>query len=104
MITPLAAGTLLTVVESFGDYALKRYAQGGGLGFLGTGFGVYIGLAGLLAWIFQYLGLAITNSYWDATSNILSMIVGGVLLKETYTLKQWIGMSIVGLGLFLVGN
>ena len=103
-LSPLAGGTLLSLVEIVGDYSLKRYTQGAGWPFLGIGVGIYLLLAGLLTWLFQTLGLAITNSCGDGTSNIVSMFVAACFLKETYTIKQWIGMGIVGLGLFLIGN
>jgi multidrug transporter EmrE-like cation transporter len=102
--TPLVAGLLLTMVEAVGDFSIKKYVQGSGSGFLGVGIGVYLSLVGLLVWLFKTLGLAITNSYWDATSNIVSIFVGACLLGESYTLKQWLGMAIVGFGMFLIGN
>ncbi len=102
--TPFVAGLILTLVEAVGDFSIKKYVQGSGYGFLGVGIGVYLSLVGLLVWLFKTLGLAITNSYWDATSNIISMFVGACMLGETYTLKQWLGMAIVGLGMFLIGN
>ena len=94
---------ILTLVESVGDYALKKYAIGGAAGFLGLGVGVYGILAGILVWLFRHLGLAITNAYWDGLSNIMTMILGGVIFKESYTPKQWAGMGIIAVGLFLLG-
>ncbi len=100
--TPFIGGLILTLVEALGDYSLKKYVHGAGNGFLGLGVGVYLSLAGILVWLFQTLGLAIINSYWDGLSNIVTMVVAACLLNEKYTLKQWIGMAIVGLGLFLL--
>lgn len=103
-VTPLIGGTLLALVEAVGNYAIKRFSLGAGLPYLALGTGVYISLVGILVWLFKTLGLAITNAYWDGASNIISMIVAAYFLNETYTLKQWIGMGIVGIGLFLIGN
>ncbi len=103
-LTPFLGGTLLSTVEAVGDYALKRYAQGAPWPFFAVGTGVYVCLAGILTWLFKTLGLAIINSYWDGTSNIISMVVAACFLNESYTLKQWLGMGIVGFGLFLIGN
>ena len=104
MITPLMGGTLLTLVESVGDYALKRYAlEGHPLAFF-VGFGTYCSLAFLLVWIFRSFGLAIVNAYWDATSNVISMIVGYFLLHEVYSAKQWIGMMVVTVGMLLING
>lgn len=101
---PLLGGTLLSMVEAAGDYSLKRYAQGAGNLFFAGGLSVYGLLAVLLAWLFQTNGLAIINTYWDGTSNIINMLVAAFLLKEVYSVRQWIGMILVGFGLFIVGN
>jgi multidrug transporter EmrE-like cation transporter len=103
-MTPLLSGTLLTLVEAIGDYALKRYALGAGIPFFGVGLGIYASLAFLLVWIFKSFGLAIVNAYWDATSNVLSMLVGAFLLNEVYSAKQWIGMITVTIGMFLING
>ena len=103
-MTPLLGGTLLTLIESVGDYALKRFATGASPLFFALGFGVYGSLAGILVWLFRTFGLAILNTYWDATSNVLSMFVGYFLLKEVYSLKQWIGMAVVTIGMFLING
>ncbi len=104
MISPLLGGTLLSIVEAGGDYAIKRYALGGSSWFLGTGFGVYGLLVVILAWLFSGNGLAIVNSYWDGISNIVNMLVAAFLLNESYTFRQWAGMFLVGMGLFIIGN
>ena len=103
-MTPLMGGTLLTLVESVGNYALKRYAlEGHPLAFL-VGFSIYGALATILVWLFRSFGLAIVNAYWDATSNVISMIVGYFLLHEVYSAKQWIGMFVVTAGMFLING
>ena len=104
VLTPFRGGLLLTLVESVGDYALKRFATGGSPAFFALGFGVYGALAGILVWLFKTLGLAITNAYWDALSNIAGMAMGFFLLKESYTFRQWIGMTLLTLGMFLVNG
>ena len=96
------SGVLLTLTESVGDYALKVFATNGSKPMLGLGMTVYAGLAGMLAWLFKFNGLAITNAFWDATSNVLTMFMGAVLFKETYTARQWAGMVAVTLGIALM--
>lgn len=103
-MTPLLSGTLLTVIEAIGDYALKRYAQGAAWPFFGIGFGIYASLAFILVWIFKTFGLAIVNAYWDATSNVLTMLVGAFMLNEVYSTKQWIGMITVTIGMILING
>lgn len=104
IVSPFLGGTLLSIVEVVGNYALKRYALGSGLSFLGLGTGVYLSLVGILIWLFRSHGLALINAYWDGTSNIISMVVAACFLNEVYSLKQWIGMIITGFGIFLLKN
>jgi multidrug transporter EmrE-like cation transporter len=103
-ISPLMGGTLLTLIESVGDYALKRFALEGHPLAFAVGFGIYGALAAVLVYLFKTLGLAITNAYWDATSNVISMLVGYFLLHEVYEVKQWIGMGIVTVGMLLING
>jgi drug/metabolite transporter (DMT)-like permease len=103
-LTPAYAGVLLTLVEGAGDLALKKYAIGGASWLYAFGTGIYILLASILVWLFKHLGFAITNAYWDATSNLFTMGVGYLILKESYTLRQWVGMIIVSVGIYLING
>lgn len=103
-LTPALGGIILTFVEGAGDLALKKYAIGGAPWLFAFGTGIYILLAVVLTWLFKTLGFAITNAYWDATSNLFTMGVGYLILKESYTPTQWIGMIIVSLGLYLING
>ena len=100
----IVGGILLTVVEAIGDFALKKYAIGGPLGFLGLGIGVYVALAGMLAVLFKHVGFAILNATWDGTSNILTMLLGAFAFQETYSIREWLGMASGALGLFLING
>ncbi len=100
----ILGGLLLTATEAIGDYALKQYAIGGTKALLGLGIGVYVILALLLAFLFKHLGFAILNATWDGTSNILSMLLGAFAFQETYSVREWLGMASVGIGLFLING
>ncbi len=101
---PLLGGTILTLVEGVGDFALKKYAVGGVWGFLPLGVTVYVALAFLLVWLFKTTGFAILNATWDATSNVFTMLVGYFIFKEVYTVREWAGMFMVTLGLVLING
>jgi multidrug transporter EmrE-like cation transporter len=103
-VSPALGGIILTLVEGAGDLALKKYATGGATWLFTFGTTVYIFLAMILTRLFTTLGFAITNAYWDASSNLLTMGVGYFILKESYTPRQWIGMIIVSLGLYLING
>ncbi len=101
---PIVGGILLTLVEGVGDWALKKYAIGGAWGLLPIGVIVYNALAFLLVWLFKHIGFAILNATWDATSNVFTMIVGALVFKEVYSMREWIGMMLVTLGLVFING
>lgn len=101
---PILAGTLLTLVEGIGDYALKKYALGSTWGFLSVGVLTYNALAFLLVWLFRHVGFAILNATWDATSNVFTMIVGALVFRESYSVREWFGMALVTLGLVFING
>ena len=101
---PLLGGTILTLVEGVGDYALKKYSIGGAAVFMPFGVSTYILLAFTLIWLFKTSGLAILNASWDGLSNVFTMILGYFVFNETYTLREWAGMCMVTLGLVLING
>lgn len=101
---PLLAGTILTLVEGVGDFALKKYAIGGAWEFLPVGVSIYVALAFTLVWLFKHVGFAILNATWDGLSNVFTMAVGYLVFKEVYTLREWAGMFMVTLGLVLING
>ena len=103
-MNPLFGGTLLTLVEGVGDYALKKYAMGSSASFLSLGVSVYIALSFVLVWLFQHTGFAILNASWDALSNIFTMALGYLVFKESYSLREWLGMGLVTIGLVFING
>jgi multidrug transporter EmrE-like cation transporter len=101
---PLLGGTLLTLVEGVGDYALKKYAIGGTWAYMPLGVITYVGLAFTLIWLFKHTGFAILNATWDGLSNVFTMAVGYLVFKESYTVREWAGMVMVTLGLVLING
>ncbi len=101
---PILGGSILTIVEGIGSYALKKYAIGGAWGYLSFGVTIYVALAFLLVWLFQHVGFAILNASWDATSNVMTMLIGSLAFKEVYTTREWAGMILVTLGLVLING
>lgn len=103
-MNPILGGTILTLVEGAGDWALKKYAIGGAWSYLPVGVVIYNALAFLLVWLFQHVGFAILNATWDATSNVFTMIVGALVFKEVYSAREWFGMVLVTLGLVFING
>lgn len=101
---PILGGSLLTLVEGVGDWALKKYAIGGPLAYFSVGMSVYLLLSFLLVYLFKTTGFAVLNASWDATSNVLTMIVGALVFKEVYSVREWFGMILVTLGLVFING
>jgi multidrug transporter EmrE-like cation transporter len=101
---PLIGGTILTLVEGIGDYALKKYSIGGKWLYLPVGIVTYVSLAFILIWLFRHTGLAILNASWDGLSNVFTMILGYFVFNEVYTIREWAGMFAVTLGLVLING
>jgi multidrug transporter EmrE-like cation transporter len=101
---PLLGGTILTLVEGVGNYALKKYAIGGAWAFMPFGVSIYVLVAFTLLWLFQHTKFAILNASWDGLSNVFSIIVGSLVFKEIYTMREWAGMVLVTLGLILISS
>jgi multidrug transporter EmrE-like cation transporter len=97
----LAAVVLLELV---GDTALREYAQKGGMTALAIGFGVY---NYMLTWwikVLKRMPLAMGNAHWDGWSSLVTALWCQFALKEELTIRQWIGVYAVGLGLMLLGT
>jgi multidrug transporter EmrE-like cation transporter len=101
---PLLGGTILTLVEGVGDFALKKYAIGGPTSWLPVGVSLYVALAFILVWLFQHVGFAILNASWDGLSNVFTMAVGYLVFKEVYSVREWLGMAMITLGLVLMNG
>ena len=61
----------LASVELIGDFALKTYANDGGIRYLGLGILGYIGVVSLLIISLQGSTLLLVNNGWDAISSII---------------------------------
>lgn len=92
--TALQAGALLSLVETAGDYGAAT--QNPLLTFAG-----YNALAFTLFQSLKTNSLILTNSYWDATSNIATTAVG-LYLGERPSFRQWIGIAVISIGIIIL--
>lgn len=92
--TALQAGVLLSLVETVGDYGAAT--QNPALTVAG-----YNALAYTLYQSLKTNSLILTNSYWDATSNIATTLVG-LYLGERPSLRQWIGVLTISAGIIIL--
>ena len=94
--TPAGWSILLTGVEAIGDYGAKIQNP------LLT-FGGYNLLAGTLFQALKTNPLALTNSWWDGVSNVMTLFIGLFIFGERITVREGIGAAFISLGLFLIG-
>lgn len=94
----MQAGVLLTAIELIGDYGAK-------IGNPIMCYGGYMVLAGTLMRLLYANGLTLTlvNANWDAISNVATVIMG-YALGERFTQRQYVGLALVSLGIFLINE
>jgi multidrug transporter EmrE-like cation transporter len=95
---------VVVLLELIGDTALREYALKGGALALAVGFGSYNYM--LTWWIkaLKKMPLAMGNAQWDGWSSLVTALWCQFGLKEQLTIRQWIGVYAVGLGLMLLGT
>lgn len=93
----------LSSVEILGDFALKTYANQGGLEYLCAGVLGYIGVVIMLIVSLQDSTILLVNNAWDGTSTIIESIAAYVLLGERFhNYLQYFGVLFIMGGLYLL--
>jgi multidrug transporter EmrE-like cation transporter len=93
----------LSTVEIVGDFALKEFANNGGIMPLAVGIGGYIGVVGLLIMSLQDSTVLLVNGAWDGMSSIIESLAAYLILGERFdNYLQYIGLAIIIVGLFLL--
>jgi multidrug transporter EmrE-like cation transporter len=93
----------LSVVEVVGDFALRKYANEGGIKPLMVGIAGYIGVVGMLIVSLQDSTVLMVNGAWDGMSTIVESLAAYVFLGERFdNYMQYIGLFTIVVGLFLL--
>jgi multidrug transporter EmrE-like cation transporter len=94
---------LLSVVEIFGDFNLRWYAQSNQLSYLGYGVLGYIGVIYYLIKSLRSDNILYVNGMWDGVSclieSVAAYIVLGDRLEKTH---QYAGLILVIVGIYLL--
>ena len=98
------AVAVVVFLELIGDTALRQYALKGGIMSLALGFASYNYM--LTWWIkaLKAMPLAMGNAQWDGWSSLITALWCQFGLKEQLTIRQWIGIYTVGIGLLLLAK
>jgi multidrug transporter EmrE-like cation transporter len=99
----LQAVSLLSISEIFGDFALKRYADSGGLSNLGYGILGYIGVVFFLIQSLRGNSIIVVKASWDGISALIEYIVAYLILGERLSdPNQYIGIGLIVCGMFFL--
>jgi multidrug transporter EmrE-like cation transporter len=93
----------LSAIEIVGDFALKRFANEGGIHFLGLGVLGYVGVVSMLVVSLQGSSILMVNGGWDAISTLMESLAAYIFLGERYdSYQQYIGLIFIIMGLYLL--
>jgi multidrug transporter EmrE-like cation transporter len=94
---------LLSITEIFGDFALKKYANEGGLTFLGYGLLGYVGVIYFLVQSLKGSSVLLVNAAWDGISAFIESSLAFLILGERFSdPNQYIGIGLIIAGLFFL--
>lgn len=93
----------LSVVEVFGDFSFKEYANKGGNAYFAGGVLGYIGVIYYLIRSLRGSTILLVNGAWDGISTIIESLAAYVILGERFDhIEQYIGLLFIVIGLFLL--
>jgi len=94
---------LLSVVEIYGDFALRFYAQTNNITYLFHGIAGYVGVVFFLIQSLRHGNVLYVNGMWDGISSILESAAAYVVLGDRLEKPiQYVGLGLTVLGIFLL--
>jgi multidrug transporter EmrE-like cation transporter len=94
---------ILSVIEIFGDFQLRFYAQSGALKHLGLGILGYAGVVFALIKSLQLNNVLFVNAIWDGTSGLIGSAAAYYILGDRLQKKQqYVGILFIIAGIFLM--
>ncbi len=94
---------LLSVIEIFGDFNLRFYAQTHKPEHLGYGILGYIGVVYFLYKSFLYNNVLFVNALWDGMSNVIESLAAFVILGDRLERsEQYVGLFLLLAGIVLL--
>lgn len=93
----------LSAVEVIGDFALKEYANVGGIRNLAMGVAGYLGVVIMLVVSLQGSTVLMVNNAWDGISSLMESIAAFIFLGERFdNYLQYIGVAFIILGVYFL--
>lgn len=96
----------IVTIEAFGDWAFAKYVKEKRQRpvFKAMGYMSYVALLEMFQRAIQLNGLAWANAAWDGWSNLATGFVAIFIMKEKPSLREWIGLILITIGLFFLGS
>ena len=99
----LASIVFLSIVEIYGDFALRFYAQTNNLTYLYHGIAGYIGVVFFLIQSLRHGNVLYVNGMWDGISGILESAAAYVVLGDRLENPiQYVGLVLTFAGILLM--
>ena len=99
----LASIFFLSVVEIYGDFALRFYAQTNNIAYLFHGVAGYIGVVFFLIQSLRHGNVLYVNGMWDGISGILESAAAYVVLGDRLEKPmQYVGLVLTFAGILLM--
>lgn len=96
---------LLSIVEIYGDFSLRFYAQTNKLIWLLHGLVGYAGVVWLLIVSFKFKNVLYVNGMWDGVSGLVGSAAAYVMLGDRLEkTSQYGGLVLIIAGVFLLKN
>jgi multidrug transporter EmrE-like cation transporter len=93
----------LSCIEIVGDFALKNYANNGGITNLGIGLIGYVGVVFMLIVSLQGSSILMVNGAWDAMSTLIECTAAYLILGERFENNtQYLGLFLIVIGLMML--
>lgn len=103
MDSALSSIFFLSVVEIYGDFALRFYAQTNNITYLFHGIAGYAGVVFFLIQSLRSANVLYVNGMWDGMSGILESAAAYVVLGDRLEKPiQYVGLVLTVVGIFLL--
>ena len=95
----------IVTIEALGDWSFTKFVKEGrkNIFYKILGYGCYVGLLELFQGTIEKKGLSWANSAWDGWSNLATGLVAVLIFKEKPSLKEFLGIVLISVGLFFLG-
>ena len=95
--------TMLSIVEIYGDFSLRFYAQTNNSAYLAHGIAGYVGVVYFLIQSLRLKNVLYVNGLWDGISGLLESAAAYVFLGDRLNKPtQYLGLALTVVGIFLL--